>query len=104
MTKSSGNNRDRSTIDRRRLSGDRPVSELAAIRGEPSYVWRSGQERRLAMIARSADLRGDILDVGCGLGAYLDAFGRNWDGDPALAERATSLADSLRAVLDDGGS
>ena len=26
----------------------------AALRGEPSYVWRSGQERRLQMILNSA--------------------------------------------------
>ena len=49
-------------------------SELAAIRGEPSYVWRSGQERRLQMIRKWADLHGRILDNGCGLGAYLAAF------------------------------
>jgi len=24
--------------------------QKAALRGEPSYVWRAGQERRLAMI------------------------------------------------------
>ena len=49
-------------------------SEQAAARGEPSYVWRSGQERRLNMIRDWADLHGRILDNGCGLGAYLNAF------------------------------
>ena len=49
-------------------------SEQAAARGEPSYVWRSGQERRLQMIRDWADLHGRILDNGCGLGAYLNAF------------------------------
>ncbi len=44
---------------------------LAAARGEPSYVWRSGQERRLAMIAGHAPLQGSrVLEVGCGLGMY----------------------------------
>lgn len=49
-------------------------SEKAALRGEPGYVWRSGQARRLAMIRRWVDLNGRILDNGCGLGTYLEAF------------------------------
>ncbi|MFN2137014.1 MAG: methyltransferase domain-containing protein [Candidatus Promineifilaceae bacterium] len=49
-------------------------SSAAAARGEPSYVWRSGQERRLRMIREWADLDGRVLDNGCGLGAYLQAF------------------------------
>lgn len=51
-------------------------SDKAALRGEPGYVWRSGQERRLAMIREWTDLRGRLLDNGCGLGTYLKAFGR----------------------------
>lgn len=51
-------------------------SDKAALRGEPGYVWRSGQERRLAMIREWTDLRGRVLDNGCGLGTYLEAFGR----------------------------
>lgn len=50
-------------------------SEKAAERGEPGYVWRAGQERRLAMIRRWINLEGAvILDNGCGLGTYLDHF------------------------------
>lgn len=49
-------------------------SDKAALRGEPGYVWRSGQERRLGMILRWADISGRILDDGCGLGSYLEAF------------------------------
>jgi SAM-dependent methyltransferase len=49
-------------------------SSKAALRGEPGYVWRSGQERRLDMIRRWVDLSGCILDNGCGLGTYLAAF------------------------------
>jgi SAM-dependent methyltransferase len=47
--------------------------EKAALRGEPSYVWRAGQERRLAMIREAAGerLSGKILENGCGLGAYM---------------------------------
>jgi SAM-dependent methyltransferase len=54
-------------------------SDKAAERGEPGYVWRSGQERRLAMIRQWADLTGVILDDGCGLGTYLAAFGPTSD-------------------------
>ncbi|MEZ4517398.1 MAG: methyltransferase domain-containing protein [Chloroflexota bacterium] len=51
-------------------------SDKAAERGEPSYVWRSGQDRRLAMIRDWTTLDGRVLDNGCGLGTYLEAFGR----------------------------
>jgi SAM-dependent methyltransferase len=48
-------------------------SEKAAERGEPSYIWRAGQERRLEMIKKAAGNRihGDILENGCGVGMYL---------------------------------
>ncbi|MEO0565324.1 MAG: class I SAM-dependent methyltransferase, partial [Chloroflexota bacterium] len=47
-------------------------SPLAAQRGEPSYVWRAGQERRLQMIADYGDLSdaARVLIAGCGNGAY----------------------------------
>lgn len=47
--------------------------EKAAKRGEPSYVWRAGQERRLRMIIKhgSDSVRGRLLVVGCGNGKYL---------------------------------
>ena len=47
--------------------------EKAARRGEPSYVWRSGQERRLQMIIEAAGerIRGQVLENGCGVGIYL---------------------------------
>ena len=45
----------------------------AALLGHPSYVWRFGQQRRLALIDRYAPLEGRrILDVGCGLGTYVE--------------------------------
>ena len=48
-------------------------SAKAAQRGEPSYVWRSGQERRLSMILRAAGERAAsrVLEDGCGVGGYL---------------------------------
>jgi SAM-dependent methyltransferase len=48
-------------------------SSKAALRGEPSYVWRAGQERRLGLIRSAAGVRaaGWVLDNGCGVGMYL---------------------------------
>jgi SAM-dependent methyltransferase len=47
--------------------------QKAAQRGEPSYIWRAGQERRLAMVRQyGADsVRGKLLVNGCGVGEYL---------------------------------
>jgi SAM-dependent methyltransferase len=46
----------------------------AALRGEPSYVWRAGQQRRLEMIVHAAGerIRGCILENGCGIGMYVE--------------------------------
>jgi SAM-dependent methyltransferase len=45
------------------------------VLGNPSYVWRFGQERRLEMLRRYLPLEGArILDIGCGLGAYVRRF------------------------------
>ena len=46
----------------------------AALRGEPSYVWRAGQQRRLEMIVRAAGerIKGMILENGCGIGMYVE--------------------------------
>jgi SAM-dependent methyltransferase len=51
-----------------------PSADAAAL-GEPSYVWRSGQERRLQLIRRYVPLEDRwILDVGCGIGTYVKRF------------------------------
>ena len=48
--------------------------DKAALRGEPSYVWRAGQQRRLEMIVRAAGerIQGKILEDGCGVGMYVE--------------------------------
>jgi SAM-dependent methyltransferase len=48
--------------------------DKAALRGEPSYVWRAGQQRRLEMIVRAAGerIKGTILENGCGVGMYIE--------------------------------
>jgi len=47
--------------------------EKAANCGEPSYVWRAGQERRLQMILEGFGecVHGRILENGCGIGTYV---------------------------------
>ena len=72
--------------------------EKAARRGEPSYVWRAGQERRLRLIQQAAGdlIEGRVLDNGCGVGEYLarladasgDAHGLEFDLDRARAAAA----------------
>jgi SAM-dependent methyltransferase len=48
--------------------------QKAALRGEPSYVWREGQKRRLEMIVNAAGerIRGRALENGCGVGMYVE--------------------------------
>jgi len=75
--------------------------ERAAQRGEPSYVWRAGQDRRLQMILDAAGerARGRVLDDGCGLGLYLQrlaheaeaACGLEYDADRARQAGARGL-------------
>ncbi len=54
------------------------AADVKAIRlGHPSYVWRSGQDRRLNQIRQYVALEGrKNLDIGCGLGMYVDKFRR----------------------------
>ena len=55
----------------------RRTSDDAARLGHPSYVWRAGQERRLALVRQWAQLEGArILDAGCGVGMYTEQFRR----------------------------
>jgi SAM-dependent methyltransferase len=60
--------------------------ERAATRGNPSLVWRAGQDRRLAMVLRAAPSRmRRVLVDGCGVGMYVRAlleaggFGQNFE-------------------------
>jgi SAM-dependent methyltransferase len=75
-------------------------SSQAAERGEPSYIWRAGQERRLEMIAEAAGdrIQGRILENGCGIGLYLEhllplggeVIGLEFDFQRALEARERS--------------
>jgi SAM-dependent methyltransferase len=74
--------------------------EKAALRGEPSYVWRAGQARRLEMILTAAGerVRGSLLENGCGVGMYVEhltplgghVFGLEYDFDRACEAGARS--------------
>ncbi|HEY3476325.1 MAG TPA: class I SAM-dependent methyltransferase [Anaerolineales bacterium] len=74
--------------------------DKAALRGEPSYVWRAGQQRRLAMIVRAAGqrIKGRILENGCGVGMYLEhlsplggtVIGLEYDPERAAEARRNS--------------
>jgi SAM-dependent methyltransferase len=74
--------------------------EKAALRGEPSYVWRAGQERRLRMILDAAGDRvcGRVLEDGCGVGMYVEhlqksggkVFGLEYDFERVGAARLKS--------------
>lgn len=49
--------------------------DRAITLGHPSYVWRRGQDRRLDLIRQYVPLENKrILDVGCGLGMYVEKF------------------------------
>jgi len=77
--------------------------------GHPSYIWRFGQDRRLDLIRRYANLDGArILDIGCGLGTYVrklrafsdDVFGVDIDPDK-VAQAQKQLAHIYQAPAEE---
>ena len=73
----------------------RRTDDEAARRGHPSYIWRAGQDRRLALVRQWAKLDGTrILDNGCGVGTYTTRFRQfsplvtGVEIDPAVAAQA----------------
>lgn len=79
------------------------VTEQAALRGNPSFVWRAGQERRLALVRQYVPLEGRrVLDVGCGLGMYTSAFLRYTPrvfGVEIEADRSREARDRAQGVV-----
>ena len=52
------------------------TTDKRAILGHPSQVWTAGLERRLELLRRHVDLEGKrILDIGCGVGAFVRRLG-----------------------------
>src|SRR5689334_8752509 len=82
------------------------AADVKAIRlGHPSYVWRSGQDRRLTQIRRYVALENRrILDIGCGLGMYVDQFRRfsdevyGVDVDPEKIAEASERLPNLQVA------
>ena len=80
----------------------------AALRGEPSYVWRDGQERRLQMILNAAGdrVQGLVLENGCGVGMYVEhltPFGGEIIGLEYDFERAAEARSRSKRVLNAAG-
>ncbi|MBI5032015.1 MAG: class I SAM-dependent methyltransferase [Chloroflexi bacterium] len=51
------------------------IEDKAIKLGHPSYVWRFGQWRRLDLIRDYVRVEGArVLDIGCGVGAYVEKF------------------------------
>src|SRR5581483_3483548 len=71
--------------------------------GHPSYVWRFGQDRRLALIQQYAPLQDRrILDVGSGIGTYVRkfrSFSEHVFGIDVEEERVAEGAKSLPNLL-----
>src|SRR5512133_368885 len=82
--------------------------DKAALRGEPSYVWRAGQQRRLEMIIHAAGerLQGCILENGCGVGMYvehLSPFGGKVVGLEYDFERAAEARKNSPRIINAAG-
>ena len=80
----------------------------AALRGEPSYVWRAGQERRLEMVVNAAGERtqGRVLENGCGVGMYVEhlaPYGGQVIGLEYDFERATQAGTRSPNILNAAG-
>lgn len=83
-------------------------SDKAARCGEPSYLWRAGQERRFQMILQAAGelVRGRVLENGCGIGLYaarLSAFSGEVIGLEYEFERAQQARERLAHILNAAG-
>jgi SAM-dependent methyltransferase len=82
--------------------------DKAALRGEPSYVWRDGQERRLKMIKKASGerIKGRILENGCGVGMYVEhltQFGGEIIGLEYDFERAGEAGSRSKRILNAAG-
>ena len=83
-----------------------PTTAEQVALGNPSFVWRSGQDRRLNLIRRYVDLEhARVLDIGCGIGTYVkkleevsgEAFGV--DIDPARLRNGARVQNVKRGTL-----
>src|SRR5687768_6397091 len=82
--------------------------DKAALRGEPSYIWRAGQQRRLDMIVHAAGehIKGCILENGCGVGMYVEhisPFGGKVIGLEYDFERAAEARQNSTQIINAAG-
>ncbi len=82
--------------------------DKAALLGEPSHVWRAGQQRRLDMIVHAAGdrIKGMILENGCGVGMYVEhlaAYGGTVIGLEYDFERAHEARINSPLILNAAG-
>jgi SAM-dependent methyltransferase len=80
----------------------------AALRGEPSYVWRAGQQRRFEMILKFAGerIQKNILENGCGVGMYVQKMaeaGGNVTGLEYDFDRATEARNVSDKIINAAG-
>lgn len=86
------------------------MEDRAAARGEPSFVWRFGQDRRLAMILEQLPPDATAaLDIGCGLGIYTAQLAERvphalgleveWQRTVAARQRGTAVAAAVSEHL-----
>ena len=96
------------TLERSNVPTEQRNMDKAALRGEPSYVWRDGQERRLQMIAKAAGerIKGDILENGCGVGMYVEhltPYGGKISGIEFDFERAAEAGQNSLRIMNAAG-
>lgn len=82
--------------------------QKAALRGEPSYVWRDGQNRRLRMIQKFAGerMQGKVFENGCGVGMYVEkmtALGANVTGLEYDFDRARDARVNSEKIINAAG-
>lgn len=82
--------------------------DKAARYGEPSYVWRAGQQRRFEKILWAAEgrIRGRVLENGCGVGMYAERLaqvGGQVIGLEYDLERATQAHQKVACIVNAAG-
>ena len=76
-----------------------PTTAEQVALGNPSFVWRAGQDRRLNLIRRYVDLENAVvLDIGCGIGTYVTEANQE-NRNLLLSHRAKADSDPVLEIL-----
>ena len=91
--------------DRAAAPGPATATQPDAARlGNPSFVWRFGQERRLALVERYVSLEDQrVLDLGCGVGEYVRGFAREGANSVGLDVELPRLVEARQRSSDSQG-